>query len=129
MAQVTIYGRRDHFDQHRPRLSETIHQCLVEALALPPDKRFQRFIGLATEDFLYPPDRSEQYTIIEISMFEGRTTETKKQLIRLLFARLAANLQIAPQDVEITIFETPRAHWGIRGQLGDELHLNYTVEK
>ena len=30
--------------------------------------------------------------------------------------------------VEITIFETPRGHWGIRGLPGDELDLNYTVQ-
>jgi Tautomerase enzyme len=35
---------------------------------------------------------------------------------------------IAPQDVEITVFETPRANWGIRGVPGDELALGYKVD-
>jgi hypothetical protein len=34
---------------------------------------------------------------------------------------------IEPQDVEITIFETPPANWGIRGRCGDELALDYDV--
>jgi phenylpyruvate tautomerase PptA (4-oxalocrotonate tautomerase family) len=67
--------------------------------------------------------------IIEISMFEGRTTETKKQLIRMLFARLAERNLVAPQDLEITIIETPKSNWGIRGLPGDELVVNYKVEK
>jgi len=29
--------------------------------------------------------------------------------------------------VEITLFETPRHHWGIRGKLGDALSLSYPV--
>ena len=31
-------------------------------------------------------------------------------------------------DIEITIFETPKANWGIRGLPGNELRLNYTVD-
>ena len=34
---------------------------------------------------------------------------------------------IAPQDVEITITETPRHNWGIRGLPGDELQLGYKI--
>lgn len=128
MAQIRIYGLRDHLDGRQRLLSDTIHACVVEALALPPDKRFHRFILLDDEDFYFPADRSTAYTIIEISMFEGRSVEAKKHLIRLLFERLQAAAHIAPQDVEITICETPKHNWGIRGMPGDELHLNYTVD-
>ncbi len=128
MAQIKIYGIRAHLDAVKSRMSDAVHACVVEALRYPPDKRAHRFIGLDPADFYYPPGRSERYTIIEISMFEGRTVEAKKALIRLIFAKLEHELQIAPNDVEITIFETPRHNWGIRGQLGDEMALNYTVD-
>ena len=42
----------------------------------------------------------------------GRTVEAKKQLINLLFERLNRELNLSPQDVEITIFETPQHNWG-----------------
>ncbi|WDM20667.1 tautomerase family protein [Paenibacillus polymyxa] len=51
----------------------------------------------------------------------------KKQLIQLLFQRITDQFGIAPQDLEITIFETPKQNWGIRGVPGDELQLNYKV--
>ena len=127
MAQVKIYGRAEQLRAARARLSDAIHACAVEALRLPADKRFHRFFPLAAEDFVYPADRSERYTVIEVSMFEGRSVEAKKQLIRLLFARLGAELGIAPGDLEITITETPRHNWGIRGVPADELELNYRV--
>lgn len=128
MAQIKIYGLRAQLDPIKARLSDTIHGCVVEALAYPVEKRAHRFFPLESADFYYPPDRTTAYTIIEISMFEGRTVESKKQLIRLLFARIAQECGIAPQDVEITITETPRSNWGFRGLLGDEARLNYTVE-
>lgn len=127
MAQIKIYGLREHLAPVREKFSETVHTCAMEALQLPAEKRFHRFILLDAADFLYPADRSERYTIIEISLFEGRSVETKKQLLHLLFRRLQEELQIAPQDLEITIFETPRHNWGIRGLPGDELSLNYRV--
>jgi phenylpyruvate tautomerase PptA (4-oxalocrotonate tautomerase family) len=128
MAQIKIYGHKAHIERQRQALSDVIHACVVKTLQLPPDKRFHRFFALEAEDFVHPDDRTGRYTILEISMFEGRSIEVKKQLINLLFSRLESALGIAPQDVEITIFETPRHNWGIRGLPGDELGLNYRVE-
>jgi 4-oxalocrotonate tautomerase family enzyme len=62
-------------------------------------------------------------------LFEGRTKETKKELIRTIFRRFEGELKIAPQDVEITLHESPKENWGIRGKPGDELALNYKIEK
>jgi hypothetical protein len=49
-------------------------------------------------------------------------------LIRLLYERIPKLAGISTQDIEITIFETPRYSWGIRGMPGDEIGLNYKVE-
>ena len=127
MSQIKIYALREHLTTSRGNLSEAIHGAVVEALSYPPDKRAHRFFPLEREDFLPPAGRSDRYTIIEISMFEGRTVETKKRLLRLLFERLERDCAIAPNDVEVTIFETPMHNWGIRGAPADELVLNYDV--
>lgn len=128
MAQIKIYGLKAQLGPIKAQLSEVIHACAIEALQLPPDKRFHRFFNLEPEDFYYPPDRSKNYLILEISIFEGRSIATKKRLLHLLFKAISEQLAIAPQDVEITISETPRYNWGIRGLPGDEIGLNYKVE-
>ena len=128
MAQVKIYALAASLAGQREQLSRVIHSCLIDAFALPPEKRFQRFFPLAAEDFLYPEGRSERYTILEIQLFEGRSEETKKRLIRLLFGRFAAELGYDARDLEVNLIETPRANWGIRGVPGDELPLPYEVE-
>ncbi|MCT7957256.1 tautomerase family protein [Laspinema palackyanum] len=129
MAQLKIYGNAAFFAESRNLISDVIHSCVVDALALPQDKRFHRFLPLEKGDFIYPSDRSEKYVIIEVSMFEGRTVETKKKLIYLLFSRLSVQVGIRPVDLEITITETPKHNWGIRGVAGDELNLDYKVEQ
>ncbi|HAG52011.1 MAG TPA: tautomerase family protein [Deltaproteobacteria bacterium] len=128
MAQIKVYGIKENLNRIKSKLSDIIHSCVVETLNLPMDKRFHRFFPLDRSDFFFPPDRSDNYTIIEISMFEGRSAEAKKQLIRLLFERIGKEMHISAQDIEITISETPKHHWSIRGKPGDELMLSYKVE-
>lgn len=97
-------------------------------MQIQPEKRFHRFFPLDKADFYYPNDRTENYLVIEISMFEGRSIDTKKKLIRLLIQEINGNFNIPVNDIEITIFETPKHNWGIRGLPGDELTLNYKIE-
>jgi phenylpyruvate tautomerase PptA (4-oxalocrotonate tautomerase family) len=128
MSQVKIFGLRASLGPIIPAVSDVIHSCVVDALQYPKDKRAHRFFQLDPLEFFYPPGRSEKYTIIEFSMFEGRSVEAKKALIRLLFERFERQLGMASQDVEITIFETPRSNWGFRGLPGDEHSLDYKVD-
>ena len=128
MAQIKVFGLKEILTSNRGALSDTIHSCVMDALAYPPEKRFHRFFPLEREDFVHPPDRSDLYTIIEISMFEGRSPEAKRSLIRLLYERINQSVGISPHDVEITLFETPMQNWGIRGVPGDEVVLSYNVE-
>jgi phenylpyruvate tautomerase PptA (4-oxalocrotonate tautomerase family) len=128
MVQIIVYGHRDSIDQHRDSLSDAIHEAVVSALAYPVDKRFHRFIALEPRDFLHPQDRGEDYTIIEISMFEGRSETVKRELLRQMFVRIAAGPGIAPSSVEITITETAKVNWGIRGVNGADLALGYAVD-
>lgn len=128
MAQVKIYALRETIDPIRQSLSDVIHSCVVDALSFPPDKRAHRFFPLAREDFIWPDGRTENYTIIELTMIEGRSVEAKKKLIRLLFDRISEQLGISQIDIEICILESPAHNWGFRGMHGDEIQLNYEVE-
>ena len=128
MAQIKIYGLREHLEPVKAQLSDAIHSCVVEALKFPEDKRAHRFFHMERGDFYFPASASEKYTIIEISMFEGRSIDAKKQLIRLLFERVCRDTGRLPNEVEVTITETPKHNWGFRGQPGDEVGLPYKVE-
>jgi len=100
---------------------------MVEALAFPENKRAHRFFPMKPEDFFYPEGRTEAYTVIEISLMEGRSVEARKKLIHLLFSSIEEHLGIAPADVEITLFEVPPSNWAFRGMTGDEAKLNYRI--
>lgn len=128
MAQIVVYGRRGFLVRHRDALGGAIHDALVHALDYPEEKRFQRFIGLDEKDFIYPEDRGESYTIIEIRMFEGRSDSAKREFIAELFQRVERDVGIAPHSLEISITETPKVNWGIRGANAADLKFDYRVD-
>lgn len=127
MSQVKIFGIKESLNPVKQLLSDVIHECIVEALKFPQDKRAHRFFPLEKENMIYPSGRTDAYTIIEITMIEGRETETKKKLIRLLFDRIQEKVGITHQDIEICIYESPACNWGFRGMHGDEVKLNYKI--
>jgi hypothetical protein len=128
MAQVKVFGLVAQLLPRREKLSDIVHDCVVEALQFPRDKRAHRFFPMERENFFMPAGRTDAYTIIEITMMAGRSVAARKKLVRLLFERVHAGVGIAPQDLEICIQESPPCNWGFRGQHGDEIQLNYTIE-
>lgn len=128
MAQVKIYGLRSNLSKIKNKLSDVIHQCIVNSLSFPKDKKYHRFIAFDKDEMIFPNDKSEQYTIIEIMMMEGREIETKKDLIKSLFENIYQELNIENNDLEICIIESPASNWGFRGMTGDEIKLNYKVK-
>jgi phenylpyruvate tautomerase PptA (4-oxalocrotonate tautomerase family) len=125
---IHIYGIKERLNPIKARLSDIITQCMADALSFPENKRTHRFFPMEKEDFLYPDGRSDAYTVIEISMMEGRSVKAKTALIHLLFERIESVLGVLPVDIEITIFESPSCNWGFRGLTGDEAKLNYKVD-
>ncbi len=128
MSQIKIYGLKVHLDPIKVQLSDIIHECVVETLGLPRDKKAHRFFGLEEEDFYRPATGSPRYIILEINMIAGRTPETKRNLIHALYRRTGEELGLAPADLEIQIIESPKANWGFRGMTGEEIGLPYRIK-
>src|SRR6266545_5110003 len=64
----------------RKRLLQGVHAALVEAFGIPEDDRTQRLIEHDSENFEIPPGHSENYTLVEITAFPGRSSTAKRAL-------------------------------------------------
>ncbi|HCM0882548.1 TPA: tautomerase family protein [Vibrio parahaemolyticus] len=125
---VVIYGIKEYLNPIKAELSDVIQTSMTQVLSLPESKRAHRIVPLDKSDFYYPEGRTDAYTVIEINMMEGRKAETKKALIKALFANIESSLGISPVDIEITIKEQPPHCWGFRGMTGDDVKdLTYKV--
>jgi phenylpyruvate tautomerase PptA (4-oxalocrotonate tautomerase family) len=115
-----IFGLRESLAPVRDALSDALHECIVDALQFPREKRLQRFFLLEREDFRFPESFTNRYTIIEISQFEGRSVETIKELVRQIYERVPPATGIPKEAIDVTVFETPRYAWGLNGKSGEE---------
>ncbi|MFX1238800.1 MAG: hypothetical protein ACFFAS_01095 [Promethearchaeota archaeon] len=62
---------KDRLNEIKFKLSDFIHSCLVEYFGIPQEKRFHGFFPLDKNNFIYPSSQTENYIILEITMFEG----------------------------------------------------------
>jgi len=125
---IVVYGIKENLNPIKSKLSDVIHKSMKSVLGMPENKRAHRFMPMDKSNFYYPGGRSDNYTVIEINMMEGRQIETKKALIKSLFSGIESELNISPMDIEITIKEQPKHCWGFRGITGDEVNdLKYRV--
>lgn len=128
MPQAKIYGIKEHLVPIREALSDAVNESISVAFQFPAERRLQRFFPMDQADFIYPPsERSERYTIVEISTFEGRSKDTLKLLVREMYKRVPAATGIEPRDLDIIVTQQPRHAWGLMGEPGDEIGLSYKV--
>lgn len=127
MPFVKIETRRPWSTSQKKEIMEAIHSSMREALKIPENDRNIRFNEYHPEDFQVPPDKTENYTFVEITMFAGRSFQAKKALYQGIVTNLG-KLGILAGDVFIVLHEVPLENWGIRGGIpASEVDLGFKV--
>jgi 4-oxalocrotonate tautomerase family enzyme len=126
MPQVKIELEKGNPKEFLKTLIETTMNSVQEILKLPANDRNIRLLEYENGLFFTkPPYR----ILIGISMFTGRTAETKKKLFQTIVNRLSEKLNIKKEEIFILINEQPKENWGIRGGfLANEVDLGFKVE-
>jgi len=95
-------------------------------LELPSDDR--NILIMEYEKELFEMKDPYEY-LIEISMFSGRTNETKRKLFATIVERLHSKLNIEKESIFIFINEQALNNWGIRGgKSGEDIDLGFKVD-
>jgi phenylpyruvate tautomerase PptA (4-oxalocrotonate tautomerase family) len=107
---------------------EAVQSALREALKIPEADRTLRLIEHLPSHFAVPPGRGEKFTLIEITMFSGRSMAAKRLLYRAIVRNLAA-LDVPPLDIKITLIDVPPENWGLRGGMpASEIELGFKID-
>jgi phenylpyruvate tautomerase PptA (4-oxalocrotonate tautomerase family) len=113
MPLVRLEVRQGRSATHKQALLDAAHAALVEALEIPDHDRMQRIVEHAHEDFELPPASSNNFVLVEVTMFAGRSRQAKRHLYQALVRNLG-ELGVAPADVLVVLHEPPMDNWGIR---------------
>ncbi len=102
--------------EYKAAVLETVHNCLIDAFGIEDWDRFQRIIEIDKDDFELPEGKTEDFMIIDLTIFPGRTKEQKKRAIETIADSLNKRLGIRNTDVFIVINEPPMENWGLAGK-------------
>ena len=116
MPLVKINMLKGKTAEYKKTVFDCVHQGLIEGLGISDWDRFQRIIEFDRANFEAPAEKSDNFMIIELTLFPGRTKEQKKAAIEIITTKLVAALSIAPEDVFIIITEPPLENWGMAGK-------------
>jgi phenylpyruvate tautomerase PptA (4-oxalocrotonate tautomerase family) len=127
MSLVKIETRKSWNASQKKEIMEAIHSSMREALKIPENDRNIRFHVYHSDDFQVPPDKTEKYILVEISMFAGRSLQAKKELYQGIVTNLG-ELGVLASDAFIVLHEVPLENWGIRGGIpASEVDLGFKV--
>ena len=85
--------------EYKKTVFDCVHEGLIEAFGME-----------------IPEEKSENFMIIELTIFPGRTKEQKKAAIKIITDKLSQRLDISPTDIFIVMNEPPLDNWGMGGK-------------
>lgn len=74
---------------------------VLAGLGVPDDRVTVRLFETAPGDFDLPTCRTERYTVVDVTMYAGRTTDLKAACIAAVRERLADNPGIEPSEITV----------------------------
>jgi phenylpyruvate tautomerase PptA (4-oxalocrotonate tautomerase family) len=128
MPLVRISLRKGFTAAEKKGISNAIHESLVAIFKIPDSDRTHIIHELSENEFEIPPGKSDQYAVIELTVFGGRQKETKAALFGDIVSRLE-KIGIPKTDSLIILNEQPLDNWGIRGgHQASQTNLGFKVD-
>lgn len=116
MPLVEVKMLKGKSTEYKKTVLDCIHNALVETLGIEDWDRFQRITAYDREDFEFPDFKTDDFMIIELTLFPGRSKEQKARAVEAVTGSLSSRLSISPSDVFIVINEPPLENWGMGGK-------------
>jgi phenylpyruvate tautomerase PptA (4-oxalocrotonate tautomerase family) len=116
MPLVRIDLRSGTSPDYRKALGDGVHRALVEAMAIPPDDRFQIITEHPREGIVFDPQylgihRSDNVVFVQITLSAGRKPLQKRKLYKRMAEILAEAPGLKPQDLVINLVEVVWENW------------------
>ena len=119
-------------DARLGKASSAVHNGLIHALGIPPDDFFQIIHVLPRTQFRHTSsflglNYSDDLILLEITFIAGRPKEKRLELWKALNDGVVAAAGISPDDLVITLYETPGENIAFGRGLAQRAHLSDTA--
>jgi 4-oxalocrotonate tautomerase family enzyme len=126
MPQVKIEIEKGNTREFLKKLIDTVMESVAEVLQLPANDTNIRLMEYENGLFF---TKAPYRVLVEISLFAGRTPETKKKLFQAIVGKVSEKLNIPKEAVFILLNEQAKENWGIRGGIpANEIAFDFKVD-
>jgi len=127
MPYVHVHVVRGRPASERRSILDGVHAALVEAFRVPDDSVNQLLHEHDPENV--DSSKGAAFTLVEMTVFPGRSAEAKRRLYSALVRNLALAPGIPADKVTVVLHEPPFTDWGIRGgKAAADLDLGFKVD-
>jgi hypothetical protein len=110
-------------------VSRAVQNALISALDIPPEDFFQIFHILPRGQFLHTPsflrlNYSDDLIVLEITFISRRPKEKRLRLLKALNEAVVSAAGIPPDDLLITLYETPGENISFGRGLAQRAHIS-----
>ena len=130
MPVAKIHMLEGRYNEARlDKVSGAIQEALIGTLGVPPDDFFQLVHVLPRGQFRHTPAflglvYSDDLILLEITFISGRPKEKKLGLLKALNDNIVAAAGISPDDLMITLYETPGENISFGRGLAQRAHIS-----
>lgn len=115
MPLVRINLREGKSDEFRDRLSDAIHQAMVDTIKVPSADKFQIITEHRPGNLVFPDayleiPHEDEVIFVQIFLNAGRSIELKQSLYRALAAGVEA-IGFNPKDLIVNLVEVHKEDW------------------
>jgi Tautomerase enzyme len=130
MPVAKIHVLKGQYNEARlGKVSSAVQDGLISALGIPPEDFYQIIHVLTRNQFRHTPsflglNYSDDLIILEITFISGRPKEKRLALLKALNERVVAAAGISPDDLLITLYETPGENISFGHGLAQRAHIS-----
>jgi len=127
MPLIKIHMRDGKTKEHKKAVLDGVHKALVSAFKIPVN---DRTILLSEYDAEHFDGKDENFTIVDILAFSGRTKDMKKALYQKIVENVTKTTKLLPTDIFIVVHDIPKDNWGIGGgQMASDVDLGFKKDE
>jgi 4-oxalocrotonate tautomerase len=101
--------------EYKQALVDEIYEAMRETVAIKEGDRFMAISEHGSHEFAYGAfldvDRSDDLVQIQVFWAPGKTVAAKLAMYRRIVERLGSNPGVRPEDVLISVVESPAENW------------------
>jgi Tautomerase enzyme len=130
MPVAKIHVLKGQYSEARlGKVSSAVQNGLISALGIPPEDFYQIIHVLPRGEFRHTPsflglNYSDDLIILEITFISGRPKEKRLALLKALNDGVVAAAGISPDDLLITLYETPGENISFGRGLAQRAHIS-----